>query len=176
MVSHTHPAGVTQVECLANVSIPVLRVGVRRMFGALSQRGITIRGFTSDNEKGLSSIFGDMAGMQVQVVAVGPGQHDHVIERMIRQLKETIRATIASLPFQVPDALMPHIVVSCTKKMLLFPSAARTDEISAFEVFYGRKANAALDIGPPLGTYCQVSVRQMTNGMEPRTIGSCIFA
>lgn len=173
LVSITHPVGVTQIECLANVSTLVRRVGVRRMFGALSQRGITIVRFTSDNEKGPSSLFGEVAGMHAQAIAVGPGQHDHVIERMIRQ-KETIRATIASLPFQVPDAIMPHIVVSCTKKLLLFPSATRSDQISVFEVSYGRKANAAKDIGPPLGTYCQVSVRQIINGMEPSTIG-CIY-
>lgn len=97
---------------------------------------------------------------------------------MIRELKETIQATIVNLSFHVPDALMPHIVVSCTKKLLLFPSAMRTDQISVFEVFYGRKANAALDIGPPLGTYCQVPSRQMTNALigcidlEPKTNGT----
>ena len=63
-----------------------------------------------------------MAGMKVEAIAVGPGQHDHIIERMIRQLKETVWATIASLLFQVPDILMPHLVVSCTKKLILFPS------------------------------------------------------
>lgn len=89
---------------------------------------------------------------------------------MIRQLKKTVRATIASLPFQVPDVLIPHIVVSSTKKLILFPSATRTDQTSAFKVFYGRKVNAAIDIGP----YCQVSARQITNGMEPRAIG-CIY-
>ena len=174
LVSITHPVGMCQVACLDNVSTPMLRVAVRWMFGTLASRGITVKRFQSDNEKGRSCLFGDMAGMQVEAIAVGPGQHDHIIERMIRQLKETVRATIASLPFQVPDILMPHIVVSCTKKLILFPSVTRSDQTSAFEVFYGRKADAAIDIGPPLGTYCQVSVRQMTNDMELRTIG-CIY-
>ena len=99
----------------------MLRVAVRRMFGTLASHGITVKRFQSDNERRLSCLFGDMAVMKVEAIAVGPGQHDHIIERM------TVRATIASLPFQVPDILMPHIVVSCIKKLILFPSLTRTD-------------------------------------------------
>ena len=132
LVSITHPVGMSQVACLDNVSTPMLRVAVRRMFGTLASHGITVKRFQSDNERGLSCLFGDMAAMKVEAIAVGPGQHDHIIERMIRHLKETVRATIASLPFQVPDILMSHIVVSCTKKLILFPSLTRTDQTSAF--------------------------------------------
>lgn len=174
LVTITHPVGLSQVACLENVSTPVLRRAVRIMFGNLRSRNIIVQRFTSDNERGLAAMQGDMAGMGVEAIMVGPGQHNHVIERMIRQLKETIRATIASIPFQVPDILMPHLVVSCNRKLMYFPSSTRTDKTSPFEVYYGRKANATLDIGPPFGTYCQVSNRHMTNGMEPRTTG-CIY-
>ena len=44
---------------------------------------------------------------------MGPGQHDHTIERMIRHLKEVIRATKHSLPFLVPDFMMTIMVVLC---------------------------------------------------------------
>ena len=174
LVSITQPVGVCQTTCLDNTSTISLRASIRRMFGNLKSRRIDVVRFTSDNEKGIAALFGDMAGMGVEAITVGPGQHDHVIERMIRQLKETIRSTIASLPFQAPDIIVPHLVLSCTRKLLLFPSSTRTDRISPFEAFYGRKANAVLDIGPPFGTYCQVSSRTMTNGMEPRTYG-CIY-
>jgi hypothetical protein len=126
--------------------------------------------FTSDNERGITALFGDM---RVSVVAVGPGQHAHTIERAT--LKETMRSAIFSLPYLLPDALMPHLVLSSAKKLLLFPSAStRTDRVSPFEAFFGRKADAARDIGPPFGSYCQVSSRTMTSGMEARTIG-CLY-
>jgi hypothetical protein len=50
--------------------------------------------FTSDNERGLTALFGDMEGMGVQVVVtVGAGQHAHIIERTIRTFKEVIRTS-----------------------------------------------------------------------------------
>ena len=100
--------------------------------------------------------------------------HDHTIERLIRHLKETIRATIFSLPYQVADAPMSHLVLSCAKKLLLIPSSIRIDTISAFEAFFGRKADARLDIGPPFGTYCQVANMTMSNAMVERTHG-CLY-
>ena len=68
LVSITHPVGVTQVACLDNVSTPMLRVAVRRMFGALASRGINVKRFQSDNERGLSCLFGDMAGIHVGIM------------------------------------------------------------------------------------------------------------
>ena len=69
--------------------------------------------FTSDNERGIAALAGGMSGMGVEVISVGPGQHDHTIERMIRHLKEVIRATKHSLPFLLLSFLFlllsPHV-------------------------------------------------------------------
>ena len=55
-----------------------------------------------------------MSGMGAEIRTVGPGQHDHTIERMICHLKETIRATKYSLPFLVPDYfIMTIMIVLC---------------------------------------------------------------
>ena len=115
-----------------------------------------------------------MNAMGVEVITVGPGQHDHIIERMVRHLKETIRCTIFSQPYLLPDILMPHLVMSSARKLLLFPSSTRTDRISPFEAFFGRKADTKKDIGPPFGSYCQVTARVLSNNMDPRTIG-CLY-
>ena len=61
LVSHTHSVGMSQVACLDNVSTPMLRVAVKRMFGSLASRGIIVKRFQSDNEKGLSCLFGENA-------------------------------------------------------------------------------------------------------------------
>ena len=175
LVSITHPLGVVLVASVENVSTSVLRQSLRRMFGTYGSRHISIAKFTSDNERGITALFGDMNAMGVEVITVGPGQHDHIIERMIRTLKEIIRATIFSLPYLLPDNLMPHLVMSSAKKLLLFASySTRSDGISPFEAFFGRKADTKRDIGPPFGSYCQVSSRVMTNSMEARTAG-CLY-
>ena len=174
LVSLTQPLGLVQVSCLDNASTPILRQSLRKMFGTIGSRGMRITKFTSDNEKGIVSLLHDMNALSVEVVTVGPGQHDHTIERLIRHLKEVIRTTIFSLPYQMPDILMPHLVVNAAKKLILFPSSTRTDNLTPFELFFGRKANIKLDIGPPFGSYCQVTNRLASNGMDPRTIG-CLY-
>lgn len=60
--------------------------------GTLSAEKIRVTQFTSDNESGMTALFGDMNGMGVAVVAVGPGQYEHTVERMILTLKEAIRS------------------------------------------------------------------------------------
>ena len=157
VVSITQPIGLLLVASVEQVAAPNLRQALRRMFGTLGSRHIKVTQFTSDNERGITALFGDMNAMGVTVVAVGPGQHAHTIERTIRTLKETIRSAIFSLQYLLPDAMMPHLVLSSAKKLLLFPSVStRTDKVSPFEAFFGRKADAARDIGPPFGGYCQV--------------------
>ena len=127
LVSITHPLGIVLVGCVDNVTTPVLRQSLKRMFGTIGSRRISIAKFTSDNERGASlhlsiaAPFNDMNAMGVEVIAVGPGQHDHIIERMIRHLKETIRCTIFSLPYLLPDIVMPYLVTASAKKLLLFP-------------------------------------------------------
>ena len=132
LVSITHPLGIILVHGVENVTTPTLRQSIRKMFGTIGSRRITIARFTSVNERGIAALVGDMNGMGVEFIAVGPGQHDHIIERMIRHLKEAIRATIFSLPYLVADAMMAHIVMSCAKKILLFTTSTRTDRIFPF--------------------------------------------
>ena len=131
VVSITQPVGLILVAGVDQVSAPPLRQALRRMFGTLSSRHIQVTQFTSDNERGITALFGDMNAMGVAQVAVGPGQHAHTIERVIRTLKEIMRSAIFSLPYLLPDAMMPHLVLSSAKKLLLFPSAStRTDRVS----------------------------------------------
>ena len=58
--------------------------------------------------------------------------------------------------------------------MILFLSTTRTDNLTPFMLFFGRKANVKLDIGPPFGSYRLVTNRLASNGMDPRTVG-CLY-
>jgi hypothetical protein len=80
--------------------------------------------FTSDNERGLTALFGDMDGMGVQVVTVGAGQHAHIIERTIRTFKEVIRTSYYSVPYKMPEFMLAHLIINACKKLLLFPTAS----------------------------------------------------
>jgi hypothetical protein len=110
LVSKTEPVGVVLSACIDNVTAPILRQSIRRFFGTFGSRGMSVTKFTSDNERGLTALFGDMNGMGVQAVTVGPGQHGHVIERTIRTYKEGIRSAYHSAPYDILDCMWPHLI------------------------------------------------------------------
>jgi hypothetical protein len=73
LVSRTELVGVVLCACIENVTTPILRQSIRRFLGTFGSRGTSVVKFTSDNERGLTALFGDMDGMGVQVVTVGAG-------------------------------------------------------------------------------------------------------
>jgi Reverse transcriptase (RNA-dependent DNA polymerase) len=175
LVSRTEPVGVVLCACIENVSAPILRQSIRRFFGTFGSRGMSVVKFTSDNERGLTALFGDMDGMGVQVVTVGAGQHAHIIERTIRTFKEVIRTSYHSVPYKMPDFLLLHLILNACKKLLFFPTAStRTDNMSPFQAMEGRNIDLKRDVGPPFGSYCEVAARSMTNGNDART-RTCIY-
>jgi hypothetical protein len=78
-------------------------------------------------------------------------------------------------PYEIADCLWPHMIINAGRKLLLFPSTAtRTDGMSPFQAMEGRNIDCKKDVGPPFGSYCEVDVRVMTNGLNPRT-RSCLY-
>ena len=55
LVSVTHPISIVLVACIDDVTTPALRASIRKMFGTIGSRRISIVRFTSDNEKGIGS-------------------------------------------------------------------------------------------------------------------------
>jgi hypothetical protein len=174
VISLTQPIGVIQVACVTTLTTAVLRPVIRRFFGTLNQRNIDVVRFTSDNEKGLAALFSDMSAMSVEQITVGPGQHDHSIERAIRTFKEELRTIIQSLPFNLADVLLPHVILAAAKKLLLFASRTRLDQTTPFEALFNRKADLRIDIGPPCLSYCHATRRDLKNNMDSRTV-ACLY-
>jgi hypothetical protein len=163
------------VESVANLTTPVIRPALGKMFGASGSRLITNTVFTSDNVRGIAALAGGMNGMGVEIIAVRPGQHDHIIERMIRHFNGVIRATKFSLPFLIPDFMMTPLVIACGNKLNLFPSTAtRTDYKTPLEALSNRKMDLKLDTGEPNFSYCHVHDHTKSKRMTPRTIG-CLY-
>jgi hypothetical protein len=155
LVSRTEPVDVVLCAFLENVSTPILRQSIRKFIGTFGSRGMSVVRFTSDNERGLTALFGEINGMGVQVVTVGAVQHARVIERTIRTLKDVFRSTWHSVPHRVPDIILIPMIISARKKLLLFSSTStRTDNQSPFHAMEDRNINLKRDV--PFGSYCQV--------------------
>ena len=113
LLSITHPLGIVLVACTENLTTPVLRQSIRRMFGTIGSRRISIVKFTSDNERGIAALVNDMNAMGVEVITVGPGQQDHVIERVI----SVIVPGQGSRSYRVPALPDPTGYYYCTLQL-----------------------------------------------------------
>ena len=168
LITVTHPLGVILVAGVDDTSVPALRNALNRMLGVFVSRGINIAQFVSDNEKGLSSLFGDKNPLNVDMVTSGVGEYSNRIESAIRTVKEAVIRSCFYVPFILSHQMFKLLVVSVSKKTNLIPTGR---DISPFHGLMGRKAHAIHDIGSAIFKYCQIKDRQDGGTNVKRTVG-----
>ena len=106
----------------------------------------------------------------IDVELVGADSHVPVVERIIRTIKEHVRATISGLVYNLPKLFVKHLVYFIVGKINLIPW---NDNISAREAFTGIKLDYKRDLALKFGDYVQVKKRsQRSNDVsEARTTG-----
>jgi hypothetical protein len=57
----------------------------------------------------------------IMVNPTGAGQHVPVIENKIRQVKQRVRAIITTLPFNLPESMMKHLVAHAVSSLNMMP-------------------------------------------------------
>ena len=168
LITVTHPLGVILVAGVDDTSAPSLRNAVNRMLGAFVSRGIKVAQFVSDNEKGLSSLFGDKNPLNIDMVTSGVGEYSNRIESAIRTVKEAVIRSCFYVPFILSHQMFKLLVVSVSKKTNLAPTGR---DISPFHGLMGRKAHAIHDIGSAIFKYCEIKGRQDGGTNVKRTVG-----
>ena len=103
----------------------------------------------------------------------GPGQHNPIIEKKIRQIKERIRAVLHSLPYNLPGFLLTNLVNFVVSRINMLPTTTRNDNVSPTESFTGRKTNYEVDLRTEFGEYVQMynPNNPQINNMQARTNG-----
>jgi hypothetical protein len=154
---------------------PTLRRALRPHLGTYGQRRIVMRHTYSDNKKGIicMGVQQDFAGAGITLHRTGPGMHVHIIERIIRYVKEGVRSLLSGFKYPCPKIIFLHMVTFVANRLNMFPSATRTDNFSAFQLMFIRHVNAAIDCRLEFGAYYQVHNCLHSNAVEiPRTIGA----
>jgi len=126
----------------------------------------------SDGEGAVSKVSNELASKGIIMNRAGPGQHVPVIENMIRQLKERVRAVLYSLPYTLPASFMKHLVKFITICINVVPSHTRADSVSPREAFTGLKMNCKTDLRVGFGDYVQATIPDPDNTMKERTDGA----
>jgi len=86
------------------------------------------------------------------------GAHIPIVERKIRVIKERMRTILFSLPFLLPNSLLPYLVTFATRTINMIATTNSENQLSPFENFLGRRINYDIDLRIYFGMYCQVSV------------------
>jgi hypothetical protein len=172
-ITVVHPIGHIICSHIERTENPSLCRALCTHLGTYRQRRIIIRHIYSDNEKGILCMDQDFAGAGFTRRLAGPGMHIHIIERTIRYVKEGVRGLLSGFKYPCPKIIFLHMVTFEANRLNMFPSATRTDNISAFQLMFNRHVNAAIDCRLEFGAYYQVHNRLHSYAVEiPRTIGA----
>ena len=170
LITVTLPLGIILVAGIDSISTPVLRNTVNRMFGVFVSRGIQIAQFVSDNEKGLSSLFGDNNPLNIEMVTSGLGEYANRIEAVIRVVKDAVRRSCFYVPFILSHEMFKLLVVSVTKRINFFDMVTPGRETSPFHGLMGRKIDGIHDVGSAIFTYCEIKDRSNDDLIVKRTV------
>ena len=99
-----------------------------------------------------------------------------IVERMIRTLKERVRAVICTLPFRLTVLLEEWAVRAAAFTINLTPTRNSFEFASPREKLFGTLLDAAVELRHAFGDYVQVHHEDIDNSMNERTSGALALA
>ena len=144
----------------------------KEMIDEYSRHGFEITAILSDGASEFISAGVSMATHRVRWNTVAKNQHVPEIERNIRLIKERCRSIINTLPFQVPQSIIEHMVHHAVTMINMVPREG--ERISPRQAVVGKAPNAKEDFAIVFGAYAQVPEEneETKNSMNSRTVGA----
>ena len=127
--------------------------------------GFRITRVVCDQEPALGAMMGKLGG--TLVVPVPKGSHVKRSERMIRLVKERVRATLNSLEYEMPLRCMRYLVMWAVQRINAMPRRGM-GPAAANELFTGKKFDYAKDGAFAFGDFVVAPEPQTDNSMAPR--------
>lgn len=163
------------VDRILSKSAPDVWKGTLAHLRAAKGRGIEITSLRCDREAAVLALAGELSALGVTLNNTAEGGTVPIAERGIRRIKEMLRCTLNTLPFEVAaGAILVGAVTHVVGVINMVPSSTSELRISPREQFTGRKVVVGRDLPMPFGQYCQCSHGKTSNNMKPRSDG-CIF-
>jgi hypothetical protein len=145
------------------------------MISACRSNNIDVTAVRSDNEKGLVALKNDIQIAGIKLELAPPGGHVPLPERKICQLKSIIRATKASIPWEMPRVVMVFCVLFGTGCINYQRITAKPYVMSPYQQFTGGVIDYNLHLKSPFGAYVQATVATTDNSMNPRTHSAIVL-
>ena len=151
----------------------MIRAAFQEYYDNVKYHGYNVCNIFSDGEGGINSIQ-HYINKVAKYQPVGPHQHEPVVERTIRTIKERVRAVLNSLPYTLPSTLLHYLISYVVRSINMIPNINSSDNLSPREKLLGRKIDVKIDLRIEFGQYVQARVPNIiSNSMSNRTEG-CI--
>lgn len=171
LVSITTPIHVGMVQHLKSSKTNDIKDAITKMLAVLKAYGVHVSTVGHDPESGLAAA---MEGFEFIPDPCDAGAHVPVVENLIKQLKETVRAVVHGLDFILPPSLVTAVVIYALKRRNLVYTKASSKRIPPIEDLTGRPVDAKVDLALKFGDYCQIYAGKegKNNTMHQRTVGA----
>lgn len=124
----------------------------------------------TDDENNFKSCKESLGHRGVELQQCAPEQHQAVIERAIRTLKERVRTVYHSLQYVLSLKLLPFLISYCIQRINFAPNN-KTNGISPMQIILGKKISMRHYLRAEFGDIllCKKPNISKTKEMEPRT-------
>jgi hypothetical protein len=131
--------------------------------------GFIIKTLSTDGEGSIASLKPEIEGWGIAVNTAGPGQHEAVAERSVREVKEHTRAVHHSLPYRLAASLVVWLVYFAVSRINMIPHRSGAIGASPRESFLGIKVNYKKDLRCGFGEYLECNDPYPDNTLKART-------
>ena len=158
------------VKYLGDSKTSTILTAITSIVKLYASRDFKIDTIIMDGEQGLQSNQLDINNLGIQVNVTGKGKHASQAERMIRLIKERVRAYANSLPYKLPDIILVWLVYAVVYNLNNTPRTSNPYGLSPRILFDGRKINFKRDLKSSFGDYVQVHESdEIKNTLKPRS-------
>jgi hypothetical protein len=170
LVSVSRPLDMTLSTKVDSTKSKDVKKAIKNQVDLLRTKNFEVSIVHSDG--GLRSLHDFILSLRINHQICAAGAHVSIVERKIRVIKERMRTILFSLPFLLPNSLMPYLVTFVTRTINMVATSNSENQLSAFENFLGRRINYDVDLRIYFGMYCQVLVANIDNSLTQRTTGA----
>jgi len=174
LISVLTPLDFVMITRIKNRTTEALRAAVYHHLATAESENYEITHILCDGEKGFSAFFNAMRTAGYLINPSGPGQHVPVVERKIRVVKERVRATLQSIPYQLMFSLLRYLVEYVTLMLNFEPNSTREDPTSPYELFRGLKVDYKRQLRISFGDYAECHNPHITSNTVRRRTDPCL--
>jgi len=174
LISVLTPLDFVMINRIKNRTTEALRAAVYHHLATAESENYDVTHILCDGEKGFAAFFNALRTAGYLINPSGPGQHVPVVERKIRVVKERVRATLQSIPYQLMFSLLRYLVEYVTLMLNFEPNSTREDPTSPYELFRGLKVDYKRQLRISFGDYAECHNPHITSNTVHRRTDPCL--